>query len=469
MPTLASGIHTALQAVLAQSLTIETIEHNVANVSTVGYHRQSAVLRATSSATSVMNFSTYSAGQIGTGVTVDRINRFSLDFFDGRYRSILADTKSWEYQREMYVQMETVLSDLSDEGISQQMDRFFQDWQRLSADPANNSVRTELLTNAAAMTEKFNSSAEQLIALRRDQNLTVRNRVNEINTLAQSTASLNAEISRVIALGEQPNDLLDQRDLVLDRLSELAGATSSTQENGEVVVSVGGHILVTGHDALRLTTIPDTDPANAGVDKIVWEADSKELNLSGGELEGILKIRDYYIPDYLAKLDDAATTLISQVNSLHADGYTLDGEKGGVFFTGNSALDIGINLDLAPEDLAVSSDPDEIGNNDIASQIFKLRDEKLMGSNTQTLGEYFNVIMTDLATSAKQAEDNFKQYDTVLDALGAQRQSATGVSLDEEAANLAMAEKAYQAAARVMNAFDELLDIVINNMGLVGR
>jgi flagellar hook-associated protein 1 FlgK len=469
MPSLASGIHTALTAMLAQSQAVEIIEHNVANVSTKGYHRQSAVMSATSATVSSMQYQSYSAGMMGMGVNVDRINRFSLEFFDSRYRAVAADSKSWEYQNEIFVQMETILSDLSDEGLSTQMDQFFLDWQNVAADPTDSSLRTELLSNAATMCDKFNSNAQQLLALRVDQNLAVRNRVQEVNTLAQSVASLNAEISRVLSVGEQPNDLMDQRDLALDRLAELVGATSTVQENGEAIVSVGGHVLVTGHEALKLTTVADTDPANAGVDRVVWEANSADVNLSGGELEGILRVRDYYIPNYLSNLNSVAQNIITQVNTLHVTGFTLNGQAGEAFFTGDSALNIQVNQDLNPEDIAASSIAGELGNSLIASSICDLRDAKLMGGGAQTLSEFYNVMMTDLASSTLQAENNYKQYSTVLEALSDQRQSVTGVSLDEEAANLVIAQKAYQAAARVMTAYDELLDIVINSMGLVGR
>jgi flagellar hook-associated protein 1 FlgK len=476
MPTLSTGINIALQAILSQSQSIEITEHNVANVDTKGYHRQKASLVARVSNPSVSYDLGYSAGQMGAGVSVDRIQRFSLDFFDGRYRSVSADTKSWEYQSEILSQIESTFSDLTDDGLSPKLDQFWLSWQNLASDPTNSTMRTEVMNDAASLCEKLNRDAQQLIVLRQDQNLTLENRVDEINSLAKSIASLNAEISRVIGVGQQPNDLLDQRDLALDRLAELTGAVSSTQANGEVIVSIGGHVLVTGHDSLSITTEPDPDPANSGVYRIVWEKDSSEFNTNGGELEGILKIRDEYIPHQLTILNTMAKNLVTEVNKIHSQGYCLDGSKGGDFFDpdGVTALEIGLSISLEPSKIAAAGAPDvvggvEVGNSENAELMVALRHQKIAGLDDQTFNEYCNGMMSELATTVKQAKDNSTQHIVVLQALSEQRESVSGVVLDEEAANLAKSQKAYQAAARVMNAYDELLDLVINQMGLVGR
>jgi flagellar hook-associated protein 1 FlgK len=476
MPTLSAGINIALQAILSQSQSIEITEHNVANVDTKGYHRQKASLVARVSNPSASYDLGYSAGQMGAGVSVDRIQRFSLDFFDGRYRTVSAETKSWEYQSEILSQIESTYSDLTDDGLSPKLDQFWLSWQNLASDPTNSTMRTEVMNDAASLCEKLNRNAQQLIVLRQDQNLTLENRVDEINSLAKSIASLNAEISRVMGVNQQPNDLLDQRDLALDRLAELTGAVSSIQANGEVIVSIGGHVLVTGHDSLSIKAEPDPNPANSGVDRIVWEKDSSEFNTNGGELEGILKVRDEYIPHQLTILNNMAKNLVTEVNKIHSQGYCLDGSKGGDFFDpdGVTALEIGLSDSLEPSKIAAAGAPDvvgevEVGNSENAELMVALRHQKIAGLNDQTFNEYCNGMMSDLATTVKQAKDNNLQHTIVLQALNEQRESVSGVVLDEEAANLAKSQKAYQAAARVMNAYDELLDLVINQMGLVGR
>jgi len=464
MSSLSSGINTALQAILAQSQVIEVIDHNVANVDTTGYHRQSAVLEATSSNPTMSTYLGIGAGQLGTGVTVEQIQRFSQDYLDTQYRAVSAQNKNWDYQNQILTQVESAMSDTSGGGLSSELDQFWAAWQDLASDPTETSYRQEVLTDAASLCQVFNNDAQQLVSLQQDQNETIESQVSQINSLAKSIADLNGQISQAEAENQQPNDLLDQRDDDLDQLAELTGAVSSTQANGEVTVSISGHMLVTGQNALTLQT--EADPTNNGLDSIVWANDSHSFTSNGGELGGILQARDVYIPKQLNAINQMANTLITQVNALHSSGYTQDGTQGGQFFSGSSALDISVEDGLTAEDIAASSSASESGNSDIATQIYNLSSQKLMANNTQTLGDYYNGAVTDLANTTQQASDNSGQSATVLDALDTQRQSVYGVSQDEEATNLATAQQAYQAAARVMTVINDLLDVVINQMGV---
>lgn len=467
MPTLSSGINLALQAVLTHAQAIEIIEHNVANANTPGYRRQSAALVTTAPTPSMGMDSGVGAGQRGTGVTIEKIQRFSLDFFDDRFRTISAQTKSLENQRDLLVQVESTLSETSDDSLLSKMDEFWSGWQRLAADPTNSSLRSAVLINAGELSSAFNQRAQQLTAIRQDQNLAVINRVDEINTIGSQIAGLNAEISKVNSIGEQPNDLMDKRDLLLDRLSQISGAVSYPQENGEVIVSIGGHVLVTGHDALTLKTGPDPD--NTDVVRILWEKDSDSFTPRGGEIEGILKVRDDFIPQQISGLNELANKMINQVNSLHQKGFDTTGQPGEALFTGDDAFSIAVNSNITTEKLAVSDAAGISGNNAIAKAISELRYQKILGANTQTMNDYYNAQVTGLGLVVKQAKDGSYQHGLVLDALSAQRESAGGVSLDEEAADLAKYQRAYQAAARVMTTYDEMLDRIINSMGLVGR
>ena len=464
MASLSSGINTALQAILAQSQVIEVIDHNVANASTQGYHRQSAVLSATSSNPSMSTYFGFGASQLGTGVTVERIQRFTEDFFDNQYRAASASNKSWDYQSQILTQMESILSDTSDGGLPSKLDQFWSAWQDLASDPTSTSYRQEVLSDSTSLTQQLNSNAQQLLALQQSQNQSVESQVTQINTLAKSVATLNGQISQALAANQQPNDLLDQRDQALDQLAELAGAVSSTQPDGEVTVSISGHTLVTGQSALALQT--EADPDNTAVDKIVWTNDSHTFTPNGGELGGILKVRDEYIPQQLDALNQIASTLITQVNDLHSSGYTQDGSKGGQFFSGSSALDISVVDGLTPDDIAASGSSTEDGDNSVASAIYGLSSQKLMNGDMQTINDYYNSSVTDLANIAQQANDNETQSSVVAQALDTQRQSVSGVSLDEEATNLATAQQVYQAASRVMTVINDLLGVVINQMGV---
>ncbi len=466
MPTLTSGISTALQAVLVHSQVLEISEHNVANASTPGYRRQSAIL--TAATPSSLNGSDYvlGAGQRGGGVVIERIHRFNLEFFDGRYRSVTAEMNQWQAQSEVLNQLEPMLAETTEDGLLPKLDQFWAGWQSLSSDPTNTSLRTVLLDDASSLAMAFNRRATQINTLRSDQNQVVISQVNEINSLADQVAQLNGEISRVLSVGEQPNDLMDKRDLALDQLAELTGAVSFEQKNGEMVVSVGGHVLVVGHEAIQLRT--QTSATDSSVVDVYW-ADNQKLTPPSGKLKGTLEVRDNVLVNQLSGLNTLASGVITQVNTLHSGGFGLNNSTGNAFFSGTDASSMAVNPLLDAASIATSSAAGQAGNNDIALQIAGLKTVKSMKAGTATLNEFYNSQVTELGVLTQRASDNSYQHGLVSRALGDQRESVAGVSLDEEAARMATAQKAYQAAARVLTAYDELLDLVINRMGLAGR
>ncbi len=465
MPSISSGISIALQAVLTHSQVLEITEHNIANASTPGYRRQSAILTAeTPSSINGADYRT-GAGQRGSGVTIERIQRFNISFFDGRYRAVSSEAGSWEAQSSILSHLEATLAENSDDGLLPKLDQFWAGWQSLSNDPTNTSLRTILLDDAGSLATAFNRRATQIMDLRSDQNQVVASQVEELNSLASEIAKLNENISRVISVGEQPNDLLDKRDVALDRLAKLTGAVSTEQKNGEVMVSIGGHVLVVGHDAFQLET--RTNPLDTSVADIYW-SDNQKLTPSGGEIKGTLEVRDHVLVDQLNGLNTMSAGLISQVNAIHSGGYGLNNATGLNFFNGTDAASITVNPLLDAASIATSSAANQVGNNTIALQIGGLKTVKGMKAGTATLNEFYNSQITDLAVTTKRASDNSYQHGLIVNALGNQRESVSGVSLDEEAANMAKAQKAYQAAARVLTAYDDLLDLVINRMGRVG-
>ena len=466
MPTISSGISIALQAVLAHSQALEIIEHNVANASTPGYRRQSALLATAVPSPIVASEHGIGAGQRGGGVTIEKIQRFNLEFFDARYRSVSSEAGNWSAQSEILSQLEPLLAETTEDGLLPKLDQFWAGWQKLATDPTNTSLRTVLLDDAGSLTNALNRRATQIAQLRADQNLVIGDQVNTINSLADQVASLNAEIARVLSVGEQPNDLMDKRDLALDQLSELTGSVSFNQKNGEMMVSVGGHVLVMGHDTFKLHTQPNA--ADSSVVDVYW-SDNQKLTPPSGKLKGTLEVRDNVLAGQLSGLNTLANGIITQVNALHRTGYGLNNATNLDFFSGTNASDIAVNPLLDNASIATSSGASQAGNSDIALQIAGLKTVKGMKAGTATLNEFYNSQITDLAVITQRAASNSYQHRLVSKALGDQRESVVGVSLDEEAADMAKAQKAYQAAARVLTAYDDLLDLVINRMGLVGR
>ena len=466
MPTISSGITVALQAVLTHSQALEIIEHNIANASTPGYRRQSALLTTAVPSPIVASEHGPGAGQRGGGVTIEKIQRFNLEFFDGRYRSVSAEKNNWESQSSILSQLEPMLAETTEDGLLPKLDQFWIGWQKLSTDPTNTSLRSVLLDDANSLATALNRRVTQITQLRAEQNVVVGAQVDTVNSLADQVARLNSEISHVLSVGEQPNDLMDKRDLALDQLAEITGSVSFLQKNGEAAVSVGGHVLVVGHETLKLHTQPSS--TDSSVVDVYW-SDNQKLVSSSGKLKGVLEIRDKVMVDQLTGLNTFANGMINQVNAIHRTGFGLNNATNTDFFIGSNAADVAVNPLLDAASIATSSGANQAGNSDIASQIAGLKMVKGMNAGTATLNEFYNSQITNLGVTTRRASDNSYQHGLVVKALGDQRESVSGVSLDEEAADMAKAQKAYQAAARVLTAYDELLDLVINRMGLVGR
>ncbi len=475
MPTLTGGINTALSAVLAHTHAIQVINQNVANANTPGYRRQSDVMVSAYPIGIESDFPGNLPGALGTGVQVSFIQRYANGMLDTRFRAASGETQNWQARQSVMTQVETLMTPLDDSGLPTQLDQFWAAWGQLASDPTNLTLRNSLLTQAGDLANTFNLQANKLNQLRMDQNSSISGEVDQINTAASQIADLNGEIAQSLAMGQQPNDLMDKRDLLLDQLAESTGAVSFLQKDGSALVSIGGHTLVTNKTSFALKTVIDNTPANAGLLQVQWADDSTALDAPTGTLNGILSARDKTIPDQLSWLNSLASDLAREVNTLHSTGLALDGvTNGGQFFTlsgtpGQEAASLQVRGSLTAAGIAAGT-TGQPGDNSVADAISKLKGKTglVTGSNL-TFNDFLNDRIGALATDLKHANSSVTHNSLLVEAFTTQRSSESGVSLDEEAANLAKYERAYQAAGRLMTAFDQMMDTIINGMGLVGR
>ena len=505
-----SGIQVALQALLAQQTALEIKQNNVANANTKGYHRQEAIMKAGFPVKS-MAF-TSSAGQqnIGTGVYVDRIQRFSLEFYDTRYRSQMGENSKFDMMTSMLTEVEISLADTSSDGIAQRMNEFFAGWQTVATDPDIGALRDDLLERTQSMTEAFNNRALRLIEIQKDQDLALTQRVDDINNITKQIGELNAEIGRSQGAKTQPNAQLDERDRLLDQLSQLIGITSHVQDNGQVIVSLQGHAMVLGNQTFKLEATAVA--ANNNMVKINWADDQSKTGLKflSGEVAGILYTRDVVMEDQKKQLNDTVISLMNRVNAIHTSGYDLVGNRGEPLFTataGQEALSfslaitdsrkIAASLPSAPPALPLTqlATPGD-GNNALAianvmnshslpawvappanwdTPPFPLPtgwtppDPIFSNYGEDSISHYNSSRVTSLALEIRHAKTGASDSNNLLTAMDEQREQVSGVNLDEEAANMVKYQRAYQAAARLMNVFDEMLDRVVNTLGMGGR
>ena len=433
-----SGLNTALRGVLAQQRSLDVTGHNIANVDTIGYSRQEAVLAAASALNVV-------GGQIGQGVNVSEYRRLRNEFLDLQWRTQNTSLGNSGTQSSKMQAIESAFNDTSEAGLGKQLSEFYSAWSDLAANPESTSARTALY----GKTQTLMSTLHAL-----DQTLTnVDNQVtNEISTLlapngeidkiAQEINTLNVKINHSLLSGESPNDLLDRRDQLLDNLSSYGTVSINVPDT-----SRPGFVQVTFAD--QATPLVDTASGTP-----VTLPTPAALTTPGGRLGGLIAAGDA-IDDYRTMLDGLASQLVTQVNGQHGTPAFFDG-------TGTTAATIAFGSGLTGPSTIVAG-TGAAGDNSIALAIAGQRSST--GANPTTS---WTSLLSRIGTDISAADSKTKTSSQVLSSLTSQRSATSGVSLDEEMANMLRFQRGYQAAARALTAMDQNLEILINRTGRVG-
>ncbi|MCL6649556.1 MAG: flagellar hook-associated protein FlgK [Chloroflexi bacterium] len=462
------AIENGLSAIRAFRAATETISHNIANAATEGYSRQETMLVARPAAT-YFGYNSVGGPHPANGVDVERIRRYRDPFLDRRFREANAELGRLGVSAASLGRIEQTYNEPGESGIAGHLNAFFQAWQDVANNPEASSARAALLERSQSLALRFNQAAAAVRAEQQHLDLVVNERVREVNDFATRIATLNGKIALAQGLGQSPNDLLDQRDRELDGLSKLAGITVSEQPDGTVTITLGGRALVTGTttNALAAVTVPAT-----GFRQVVWAADNAAVALTSGELFGAVSVRDGDLANQLTTLNTLASALITQVNTLHAGGFGLNGATGLPFFTGTDATTMAVNPALLANPQAVAAAgtlADLPGDNAVALQLAALAEAQTMNGGTTTFGGFWNTFIAQLGVAVNHARTEEESQRILQGQLVRERASVAGVSLDEEAAHLVRFQRSFEAAAHVIAVVDSLLGTVINEMGRAGR
>jgi flagellar hook-associated protein 1 FlgK len=466
-------LNLANRALVSQQLGLDITGHNIANANTEGFTRQAAELQASIPFTVVGTTRPQQPGQLGTGVDVINVRRFRDGFLDLQFRSEQQLLGQWEATENAITKIEQAFNEPSQEGLAAAMSRFWNDWSSLANNPESQSFRKSLVENAQSVTTQMSQLYKTLASQQRDLDQQVQLRVLDINNLTEQIARLNDQITRIVGAGDQPNDLRDQRDLLLDKLSKLINLTYSEGSNGAITVNFGGRTAVYGNQSFDLKTEEGTN----GFSTVKWaEAQVPpipldDVNIFSGQLFGDLQARDVTLANTLDSLNSMAAFLITSVNEVHANGFGLNDTTGAPFFSGNGADDIAVDADIVNDldNVAAASSQLSPGDGSNALLIHDLQRSLLMNNGSATIEDYYAGLVANLGVVSQQAQGMARNEALLSEHLAQQRQSIGGVSLDEETTNLIRYQHAYNAAARVVTVVDEMLDRIINNMGIVGR
>lgn len=479
------GLEIVRRGLQAQQRALDVTGHNVSNANTPGYTRQDAVMATTGPYPLPGMNVPAGAGQVGTGVEIAEIRRLRDGFLDLQYRGENEALGYWEARWDAIQKVETILNEPSDSGLSKVYEQFWQSLEDLSKNPESMAARSTVLERGKALAETFNYLDTQLKTLQNDIDSNIKVKVDEVNSFARQIADLNLQIQKIEVGGQRANDLRDKRDLLLDQLSKDIHIQVREDASGMVQVSIGGRLLVDG-DRIDELAVMTTQVGSDYFYRVVWKADKQYAQVTGGIVRGLIEMRGYLdeegkttglVSIIRNELDNLAKEFATQFNLQHAQGFDLNGNKGSNFFIINdpnsttfSAGNITVNPELDLNEIAAaanSGDPGDGGNALALAQL--LKQEKIDGLGSTTFEDYYQAAIGELGVQGQQAKRMAENQQLLVSQLDSNRQEVSGVSLDEEMVNMIRFQHAYSAAARVITAIDEMLGVIIERMGVVGR
>ncbi len=482
------GFEIAKTGLYASQRAIDLTGHNIANANTVGYTRQRLMLSNQELVAGRERFQEIVTGYSGAGVRMDGVEQIRNSFLDVQYRRENSTKEMWSTRSDALSYIEDIYGETNNTGLSTAINDFFKSVHTLTMNPESKEYRTNVMQSALKMTDAFQHIAQQLSDKQADMNEAVRVSTIQINDFADSIASLNDQIFRYELAGERANDLRDQRNNLLDELSNIVNYSFSEDADGMVSVNLGGTLLVDRTTVNHLMTVPN--PANNGMLDVTW-SNATPYAPTTGRLKAYLDLRDgntednIGIPYLMARLDTLASSIATEFNAVHNAGWTYpDTTNGNVSATGvdffeepaggvtgfNFSISTAIRDSVYNIAAAGSQIVDATGRGDNTNALVMVELQNRI--NLPVIGSlegYLKGYVAEIGAEASHANEMLSSEQALVNSLINQRESVSGVSVDEEMTNLMKFQHSYAASARVITTIDEYLDMLINKMGIVGR
>lgn len=428
------GLQTALSGLIAEQTALDTTGNNIANANTEGYTRETALLEPEEPLTiPALSSNTGLGAQLGTGVSVTTITRIRNEYLDAQYRSQNSSLSAATADAEVLEQAQSAFNEPSSAGIASQLSNFWSAWNTLATYPASEEAKEAVAAAGTQLAATVNQLSGQLSTISSqvsEQYEALTGPSGEVAGIAEQVAQLNGQIKLSEEAGTPPNEMLDRRDLLLDKLSSLANITVTEEPDHTDTVSFG----------------EAANPLVQGT-KVNWPQELTES--SGGRLGALLALTGPQgaLTQLQTGLDGVAQTLAATVNEHLVEP----------FFSGVSAATLAVAVTPAEVQASGTKFP---GGNEVAQAIAALRG----GAAEQDYAALVEKVGNDVQT-AKNDESSLQ---TTVTAINDQRQSVSGVSLDEEMTNLITFQRGYQASARTLTAMSEMLETLIEHTGVVG-
>ena len=453
MPGLFGLYGMAGRSLVSLQTAMNAVSHNVANAATEGFHRQRVEL--SSGLPEV-----YAFGALGTGVQVSSVRRIQDQFLESALRRETPLLARYQARSDVLSRAETAFGEPSDGGLSTLMDDFFDGWDQLATAPEDLGTRESIVRLGATLADSIGQAYTRLDEEQRNLTGEIASSVDDANRMIRELDRLNQAIVSSTRQGVPAADLEDRRDEIVRGLAELVGTSASIETDGTATVRLGGRVLVqkAGADELRF------DDAHGKVVTLQGSTiDAADLR---GRLGGLVDARDGDLAQAKQRLDVLAAKLAADVNALHSSGKDRRGDPAGAFFvlqgvgadgvTGAAAalaVTAALKQDASRVSAGSSGNP---GDNGVALDLAALRDD-IDGAGAQ-----LRSAIADLGARSRESQDLATGQQVVVASYTAQRESVSGVSLDEEASNLLRFQRAYQAAARIVTTVDEMAQSLLS-------
>ncbi|NNE07288.1 MAG: flagellar hook-associated protein FlgK [Gemmatimonadetes bacterium] len=458
MMSMHASLEIARRALSAHQLALAVIGNNISNVNTPGYSRRSSVLQQTADYDS-------RSGMVGTGVEAVDVRRARDSILERLYRDRSSSLAQWSTMDHSLREVEAVMGDLSEDGITGALSEFWNSWNELSKQPDDMVLRGQVAGKANALMSRVKGIDGQLHQIEQDQVRQVQGTVREVNNIAMRLADINKMVIEGEVQGQQANALRDERDLLLTDLAGLAGIQAYEESTGATTVHFGGNVLVQGGSSrtLRVESGGSFENPTGPLEIYIGEG-KNEINPTGGTLGGLLNAKNDYVSDYRDKLKGFVSQFVQSVNAVHRSGTDLNGGTDINFFdpAGLDPVSMRLNPALADDLTKIAASAGGLaGDGDIATRMYELQTSKEMAGGFSSFDGFLNDLIGTIGTDIARVSGSVKNEEILVLDLENRRLETSGVSIDEEMTLLISHQHAYEAMARVTTAIDEMMQTLI--------
>ncbi len=466
-----------------------TTGHNIANANTEGFSKQE-----------VRNKTGITVGEgnvaMGTGVEIQSIKRAHDELVEKKLNSSTTGHMFNEERSLQLGQIEEVFNEINSEGTNKILNRFFNSFRELSNQPENETLRGMVRENAKIVVGDFHRVQANIDQIRTGINKKMSLACDDINQLCQNIAKLNVEVARIEVNGSDANDLRDQRDQAVRTLAEYFPVTCYGDEMGRYVVNVEGvGSLVAGDVVQKLMVGNNVNDANGsggkGSQEIFFESkpsSSISSKIKQGTLGALIKTKTEELSQLENQMNELAHGLVLSTNAIHRRGFTnhsIPTDAAGEpmyrmaqhpvsnvnffkeplnFERAAEYLDISDEVKEDVNNIATALSPNTPGDNRVAIAISKLQHEKVMNGGSTSFEEHYLKSVGQIGLMTAKTKIDTEQSGGILAQSKSIKERLTGVSLDEETANMVRYQNTYEASAKVIRAADDMFKAVLGMM-----